>query len=175
MRGRVEGAPDLEVGAYRPPRRYTAVYKKRILEEYEQLDRAGKGALLRREGLYNQLISIWGRQRDKGALEALERPVGRPKADPRDRELARLWAEKQRLEAELAKARTVIEVQGKLSVLLDQLATSSPVGAEGASHDEHRDRGDLPGRGGRQRCGEGRGGGRRWAHRGLRRGGGGGV
>jgi transposase len=122
--GRVEGVPDPEVRAYRPPQRYSAAYKRRILEEYEQLDRAGKGALLRREGLYNQLISVWRKQRDKGALEALERPVGRPKADPRDRELAQLRAKAERLEAELAKARTVIEVQGKLSALLDQLATS---------------------------------------------------
>ena len=82
--------------------------------------------MLRREGLYNQLISVWRKQRDGGAVEALERPVGRPKSDPRDRELARLRADIQRLETELATARTVIEVQGKLSVLLDQLATSSP-------------------------------------------------
>lgn len=123
---RDEGAPDPEVRAYRPPRRYAAAYKQRILEEYEQLDRAGKGALLRREGLYNQLISQWRKQRDKGALEALERPVGRPKADPRDRRIAKLEAEKEKLEAELGKARTVMEVQGKLSALLDQLATSGP-------------------------------------------------
>jgi transposase len=123
---RPEGAPDPEVRAYRPPRRYTAAYKQRILEEYEQLDKAGKGALLRREGLYNQLISHWRKQRDAGALEALERPVGRPKADPREREIAKLRADKARLQAELAKARTVIEVQGKLSALLDQLATSGP-------------------------------------------------
>ena len=69
---------------------------------------------------------MWRKQRDKGAAEALERPVGRPKADPRDRELDRLRAEKDKLEAELATARSVIEVQGKLSALLDQLATSSP-------------------------------------------------
>lgn len=123
---RVEGAPDPEVRAYRPPRRYTAGYKQRILDEYERLDREGKGALLRREGLYNQLISVWRKQRDRGAVQALERPVGRPKSDPRDRELARLRADIARLEAELATARTVIEVQGKLSVLLDQLATSGP-------------------------------------------------
>lgn len=121
----------MEVRAYRPARRYTAAYKKRILEEYERLDRAGKGALLRREGLYNQLISVWRKQRDKGAVEALERPVGRPKADPRDRRLAKLEADNARLEAELATARTVIEVQGKLSALLDQLATSSPATVSG--------------------------------------------
>ncbi|WP_084037135.1 hypothetical protein [Haloechinothrix halophila] len=126
-----EGAPDVEVRAYKPPRSYTAAYKKRILAEYEQLDRAGKGALLRREGLYNQLISHWRKQRDQGAFEALDRPVGRPKADPRDRELAKLRAEKEKLEAELGKARTVIEVQGKLSALLDQLATSSPADDDG--------------------------------------------
>ncbi|MGH3500260.1 MAG: hypothetical protein ACRDQA_05070 [Nocardioidaceae bacterium] len=121
-----EEAPDPEVRAYRPPRRYTVAYKQRILAEYEQLDRAGKGALLRREGLYNQLISHWRKQRDAGAGQALQRPVGRPKSDPRDRQIAKLQAEKAKLEAELAKTRTVVEVQGKLSVLLDQLATSSP-------------------------------------------------
>ena len=38
---------------------------------------------------------------------------------------ARLRARVERLEAELGKARTVIEVQGKLSALLGQLATDS--------------------------------------------------
>ena len=123
---RPEGEPDPEVRAYRPPQRYSAAYKQRVLAEYEQLDKEGKGALLRREGLYTQLISVWRKQRDTGAAEALQRPVGRPKADPRDLELARLRAEKDKLETDLATARSVIEVQGKLSALLDQLATSSP-------------------------------------------------
>jgi transposase len=35
----------------RPPRQYPAAYKLGILEEYEQLDKAGEGALPRREGL----------------------------------------------------------------------------------------------------------------------------
>jgi hypothetical protein len=40
--------PDPEIAERpRPPRQYPAVYKLRILEEYEQLDKAGKGALLR--------------------------------------------------------------------------------------------------------------------------------
>src|ERR671931_333918 len=70
----------------RPPRTYPAVYKLRILEEYEQLDKAGKGALLRREGLYTSLISEWRRQRDKGALQALQQRRGRPPVDPRARD-----------------------------------------------------------------------------------------
>jgi transposase len=118
--------PDPEVPERaRGPRRYSAKYKARILEEYEGLDKAGKGALLRREGLYTSLISEWRKQRDRGALAALAKPSGRPQADPRDREVARLRRENERLAAELARARKVIEVQGKLSALLDDLATDS--------------------------------------------------
>ena len=117
--------PDPEVPAKARSRSYSAAYKARILEEYESLDKAGKGALLRREGLYSSLITTWRQQRDRGARQALARPAGRPPADTRDRELARLRRENERLAAELAKAQTVIEVQGKLSALLGQLATSS--------------------------------------------------
>lgn len=117
--------PDPEVPAKARSRTYSAAYKARILEEYESLDKAGKGALLRREGLYSSLITTWRQQRDRGARQALARPAGRPPADTRDKELAQLRRENERLAAELAKAQTVIEVQGKLSALLGQLATSS--------------------------------------------------
>jgi transposase len=118
--------PDPEVPERaRGPRRYSARYKAQILEEYEGLDKAAKGALLRREGLYTSLISEWRKQRDRGALQALAKPAGRQPADPRDQQVARLRKENQRLAGELAKARKVIEVQGKLSALLEQLATDS--------------------------------------------------
>jgi transposase-like protein len=109
----------------RPPRQYPAEYKAEILAEYERLDKAGKGALLRREGLYTSLISEWRKQRDRGALAELARPSGRPAADPKDAEIARLKRRVERAEAELETARKVIEVQGKLSALLEQLATDS--------------------------------------------------
>ncbi len=118
--------PDPEVlERARGPRQYSAKYKARVLDEYERLDKAGKGALLRREGLYTSLISVWRQQRDRGALDALSKPAGRPQVDPRDREVARLRRENERLTTELGKARKVIEVQGKLSALLEQLATDS--------------------------------------------------
>ena len=106
-------------------RQFSAKYKARVLDEYEALDKAGKGALLRREGLYSSLITEWRGQRDRGALEALGRPAGRPTGDPRDGEIARLRRENERLADDLGKARTVIEVQGKLSALLDQLASGN--------------------------------------------------
>jgi transposase len=118
--------PDPEVPAKARSRRYSASYKARVLVEYEELDKAGKGAFLRREGLYTSLISAWRAQRDQGARAALARPAGRPQADPRDRENARLRTENERLRAELEKSRKVIDVQGKLSALLGQLATDSP-------------------------------------------------
>jgi hypothetical protein len=108
----------------RPPWRYPAAYKLRILEGYEQLDKADKGVLLRREGLYTSLlISEWRKQRDKGALAALEQRRGRSPADPRDRKLARLERDNARLRDQLERARKVIEVQGELSALLGELAT----------------------------------------------------
>jgi transposase len=121
-----EQVPDPEVPARARSRSYSAAYKARILDEYESLDKAGKGALLRREGLYTSLISAWRAQRDQGVRAALAKPAGRPPADPAQRENALLRRENERLQAELDKARKVIEVQGKLSALLGQLATDSP-------------------------------------------------
>lgn len=137
-------APDIDAGAMtepvpdpevperaRGPRRYSAKYKARVLGEYEALDKAGKGALLRREGLYTSLISAWREQRDRGAAEALAKPAGRQPADPRDRENARLRRRVETLEGELDTARKVIEVQGKLSALLEHLATDSATNETG--------------------------------------------
>lgn len=117
--------PDPEVPERaKGPRRFPAAYKARILAEYDTLGKAEKGALLRREDLYSSLLTEWRRQRDQGAEEALARPAGR-KADPRDKEIARLKKDKEKLEGDLTKARKVIEVQGKLSALLEELATDS--------------------------------------------------
>ena len=122
----VGGVPDPEVrDRAKPPRSYPARYKLEVLAEYEQLDKAGKGALLRREGLYTSLISEWRKQRDRGALAALSPPRGRPPKSGAEREVARLRGENHRLREDLAKARRVIEVQGELSALLGELATGN--------------------------------------------------
>jgi len=52
---------------------------------------------------------------------------------PGTRGLARLRARVERLEGELSRAKTVIEVQGKLSALLGQLATGSPTNSDGGT------------------------------------------
>jgi transposase-like protein len=106
-------------------RQFSAKYKAKVLAEYDTLPRSARGAMLRREGLYSSLIVTWRRQRDQGADAALARPAGRQKADPRDREIVRLKKDNVRLAHELDKSRQVVEIQKKLSALLEQLATDS--------------------------------------------------
>ena len=94
-----------EVSERATRRVFSPQYKLRILEEYERHDRNGRGALLRREGLYTSSISEWRRQREEGALQALTASPGRPSTDPREHELARLRRENARLQSDLSKAR----------------------------------------------------------------------
>jgi transposase-like protein len=110
--------PDPEVPERARRRTFTAAYKQEILAAYEAAPDGEKGAILRREGLYSSLITEWRRARDAGALAGLKQPRGRPAADPRDAQIARLQKEKAKLEQELATARFVVDVQSKLQALL---------------------------------------------------------
>ncbi len=83
------------------------------------------GAILRREGLCTSHITEWRRARDAGALAGLA-PRPRPRAQsPEQRELVRQRRRAERAEAELAKARLVIDIQGKASELLERLRAES--------------------------------------------------
>jgi transposase-like protein len=116
------GVPDPELVERPSRRRFTAEYKLRIVREADACSRPGEvGALLRREGLYTSHLTYWRKQRDAGALRELGRPRGRKPADRRDREITELQRRLERSEAELAKARKVIEIQGNVSALLEQM------------------------------------------------------
>jgi transposase-like protein len=121
----VDEPADAEVPERAKRRVFSAQYKLRILAEYERRSPVMRSALLRREGLYTSSISEWRRQRDEGALHALGGTRGRPPAQPTELEVERLRQEVARLQAELGKAQRVIDVQRKLSALLEQLATGS--------------------------------------------------
>jgi transposase len=101
-----------------------------MVRAYERLDHAGRRALLRREGLYNSLISAWRQQCDRGALAELGKQRGRKPADPVAREMARLRDENQRLADALSRAKQLIEFQGKISALLEQVATGGVWGGK---------------------------------------------
>lgn len=111
----------------RPLRRtFSAEYKAQILAEYEAAPTDGsRGAILRREGLYSSHVVEWRRARDAGALAGLG-PRPRPRASsPEQLELVRLRRRAERAEAELARARLVIDIQGKASELLGRLLAES--------------------------------------------------
>ena len=128
------GVPDPELVEQAKRRTFTAEYKARILAEAEACMRPGEiGELLRREGLYTSHLTYWRKQRKAGALKELGRPRGRKPVDRRDHELAELRRRAERAEAELEKAKKVIEIQGNLSALLEQM-----LGTDGASGSTER-------------------------------------
>jgi len=117
---------DPEVEAKPDRRQFTAEYKRRILEEADACTEPGQiGALLRREGLYSSNLINWRRQRSEGSLKGLSPKKRGPKPDPLANENAALRRRIERLEAELKRAETIIEVQKKLS---DLLGLSDPNG-----------------------------------------------
>jgi hypothetical protein len=128
------GVPDPELVERAKRRKFTAKYKLGILEKADACTRPGEiGELLRREGLYTSHLTYWRKQRRDGALKELGQSRGRKPADRRDQEIAGLRARNERLESELAKARKVIEIQGNVSALLEQM-----LGTEGESGSTER-------------------------------------
>jgi transposase len=120
--------PDPEVPERARRRTFTAKYKLEVLAAYDAAPDGEKGAVLRREGLYSSQITEWRKARDVGALARLAAPRGRKPRDQQAERIARLQADKQRLEQELAKTRAVVDVQAKLSALLETLSESAGIG-----------------------------------------------
>jgi transposase len=112
--------PDPEVVPKAKRRKFSAEYKRRILDEADSCTEPGQiGALLRREGLYSSHLTTWRRQRDRGLIQALSpKKRGRKRKDELEREVARLQRENARLQASLEQAEMIIDVQKKLSKLL---------------------------------------------------------
>ena len=98
-------------------RTFSAAYKQRILHEADPCGPSGQpGALLRREGLYSSHLTTWRRQRDRGELGTKKRGK---QADPQAQEVARLKRQNARLQAQLAQAETLIQVQKNSATYLD--------------------------------------------------------
>jgi transposase len=119
------GVPDPELVEQAKRRSFTAEYKAKLLAEADACTRPGEvGELLRREGLYSSHLATWRKQRTDGALKGLGKPRGRKPVDKRDQEIAGLKRKLERSEAELVKARRVIEIQGNVSALLEEMLGS---------------------------------------------------
>ena len=107
----------------RPSRRsFSAEYKLAIVAEYENAPNGEKGAVLRREGLYSSHVIEWTRARDAGALAGVadsRRSVKQSRKSAEAAELERLRARNAKLEADLMKTRTALDIMGKAHALLE--------------------------------------------------------
>lgn len=112
-------APDPEVPAKVPRRRFSAEYRLRILKQADACKKPGElGALLRREGLYSSLLTNWRRQREHGALREMRGRRRGPKARPVDPRVKQLEAENRRLQRKVQRAETIIALQKKVAEIL---------------------------------------------------------
>ena len=119
----------------RPGRRtFTAAYKARILAEYDALPEGSpeRGALMRRERLYHSHIEHWRHQQETGTLPATS---GKPAKSAEAEELTRLRAENKKLKArneklqsDLGKTKTALDIAGKAFALLEDISRSADSG-----------------------------------------------
>jgi transposase-like protein len=97
-------------------RRFSAAYKRQIVEEAAHCEYGELGALLRREGLYHSNLAKWRDEYAAGMLS--DKPRG-PRANPTAAEVKRLERENARLQRKLEQAEAIIEAQKKLARLLE--------------------------------------------------------
>jgi transposase len=125
--------PNPEVPERPVRRRFTAEYKLRILAEADACSEPGTlGELLRREGLYSSHLTTWRRQREEGALAGLTPKRRGRKAKPKNPladENEQLRRENQRLKEQLRQAELIIDVQKKVSEMLN-IPLKTPDGEE---------------------------------------------
>ncbi len=102
-------------------RRFTTEYKQRIVMEADQCSQRGElGALLRREGLYSSTVGQWRRQLQESSLSPTKKSTQK---ESLSQEIVRLKRENDRLSEKLRQAELIIDVQKKVSELMQ---TKSP-------------------------------------------------
>ena len=120
--GFIPAAREVEVSAKAQRRRFTAEYKRRILQEADSCSKPGElGALLRREGLYSSHLATRRAARARGEFSGLSPKKRGPKAkavDPRDKRILELEREIRQLRGRAERAEALVEIQKKLSSLL---------------------------------------------------------
>jgi transposase len=118
-----EMVPPTEVTAQAGRRRFSADYKRQIVRKADACNKTGEvGELLRREGLYSSQLTNWRQARDAGELDGLSAKKRGPKArkkNPLQTRVNELEKEVEILRAKLERAEICIDVQKKVSRLLE--------------------------------------------------------
>lgn len=104
---------DPEMKKSKKRRYHTKSYKLKILKEIDECTAAGGvGAILRREGLYSSTISGWRKQKAAGKLDKDSKNTTDKIYD--------LEKENRDLKKELEQARLIIDIQKKISNLIEK-------------------------------------------------------
>jgi transposase len=124
---------DPEVVARPPRRRLTVSYKLKVLDIVEGLRTQGNGAIgayLRKEGIYYSSVHNWAKLREQGQL-------GTKSTGPRQKNRDSLLAENKQLrrkleqtEKRLHKTELLVELQKKLSAMMELDSASSTEGSD---------------------------------------------
>jgi transposase len=116
---------DIDPAAPPTRRTFTPEQKLAILAAYDEATESGaKGALLRREGIYSSQITEWKKASEAGTLAGLgAKSRGVRSSDAKEAD--RLRKKNERLEAELKKTRTALDIVGKAHALLEMLSESA--------------------------------------------------
>jgi transposase-like protein len=123
-----ENTPAIDPAAKPRRRTFSPEYKLRIVAEYDAAPKGEKGAVLRRERLYDSHVKEWRAAKDAGALDALvdrRTSPARPKKPLEAAEVERLRRKVARLEKELAQRDAALEVLGKAHALLELVSNSA--------------------------------------------------
>ena len=96
-----------------------------MVAEYDAASTPGeRGAILRREGLYDSHVQKWRKAVEQGRLR--DTPVAGVTPKGRAAREAQLAAENAKLRAELDMTKSMLEVMGKAHALLETLSKSAP-------------------------------------------------
>ena len=113
--------PNPEVTEPNKRRYYTESYKRKIVEEVKKLRSLGNGQIgsyLRKEGIYYSMVMKWEKKFSKNG-DIKSRPGRKHKSrDDLQDEILRLKKELKRTQKKLAKSELLIEIQKKISKML---------------------------------------------------------
>ena len=104
---------ETEVSSKPARRKFTRAEKERILKAYEAAADGQKGAVLRREGIYQSHLQKWRKELAEGGAKKRG-----PRPNPAASEIKQLKAELERTKKQLHRANQLIDIQKKVSALL---------------------------------------------------------
>lgn len=110
-----------EVSESPPRRRYTEGYKRKVVAEVSELRSSGNGQIgsyLRREGLYYSMVMKWDKKFSRESVSTSKADRKQKSRESLQEEILRLKKELKRTQKQLAKSELIIEIQKKISKMI---------------------------------------------------------